>query len=101
MKLGTVALTSIDCINPLSPKSFLFLSDELVLTLDTGEQIWAAYGGSLSATNGAIKGGYFVFGGTGRFENARGAGTIEGSEAIDFSIGAGSGQIELKGTIAY
>ena len=100
-KLGTVHLTSVDCINPLSPTSFLFLSDEVVLTLDGGDQIWAAYGGTLSATDGVIKGTYFIFGGTGRFANAAGVGKIDGFEAIDFGTGAGRGQIQLNGTLAY
>ena len=100
-KLGSVHLTSTDCINPLSPTSFLFLSDELVLTVDNGDQIWAAYGGTLSATNGVIKGTYFIFGGTGRFDNATGVGTIDGFEAIDFPTGAGRGQIQLKGTLSH
>jgi hypothetical protein len=100
-KIGTVHLTSVDCINPLSPTSFLFLSDEVVLAADGGDQIWAAYGGTLSATDGVIKGTYFIFGGTGRFANAAGVGKIDGFEAIDFLTGAGRGQIQLKGTLGY
>ena len=100
-KLGTVHLTSTDCINPLSPTSFMFLSDEVVLTAANGDQIWAAYGGTLSATNGVITGTYFIFGGTGRFDNATGVGTIDGFEVLDVSTGAGGGQIQLKGTLSY
>lgn len=100
-RLGNVQLRSTDCINPLSPTLFLFLSDTVVLTVDDGDQIFAAYGGTLSATNGVIQGKYFIFGGTGRFENASGVGNIDGFEAIDMRTGTGSGQIQLTGTLAY
>jgi hypothetical protein len=100
-RLGNVQLSSTDCINPLSPTLFLFLSDTVVLTVDNGDQIFAAYGGTLSGTNGVIQGKYFIFGGTGRFENASGVGTIDGLEALDMPAGTGSGQIQLKGTLSY
>lgn len=100
-RFGTVQLASVDCINALSATSFLFLSDEVVLTVANGDQIWAAYVGTLSASSGAIRGTFFIFGGTGRFENATGAGTIGGSEVIDFSTGTGKGRIQLKGAVTY
>jgi hypothetical protein len=99
-KLGAVHLASRDCINPVSPTSFVFLSDDVVLTIG-GDEIWAAYGGTLSAADGTIKGSYFIFGGTGRFAHATGVGTINGFEAINFANGMGQGQIELKGSLAY
>jgi hypothetical protein len=99
-KLGPVQLASRDCINPVTPTSFLFLSDDVVLTVG-GDEIWAAYGGTLSAADGAIKGTYFIFGGTGRFAHATGVGTLDGFEALDFATDAGRGQIQLKGTVAY
>ena len=99
-KLGAVHLASRDCINPVSPTSFVFLSDDVVLTIG-GDEIWAAYGGTLSVADGTIKGSYFIFGGTGRFAHATGVGTINGFEAINFENGMGEGQIELKGSLAY
>ena len=97
--LGPVTVTSRDCINPVNATAttFIFASDELVLTTAGGDQIWAAYGGTLSATTGQIQGTYLIFGGTGRFKRAKGVGTINGLE----DLGAGAGQIELKGTLAY
>ena len=92
---------STDCINPLSTTSFLFVSDAVSLTVEGGDQLWAAYGGTLSATNGAVTGTYVIIGGTGRFQHATGLGTIEGHEAIDFRTGSGVGQIQLKGTLFY
>jgi hypothetical protein len=71
------------------------------LTVDGGDQLWAAYGGTLSANNGAIKGTYVIIGGTGRFEHATGIGTINGVEQIDLQTGSGNGQIQLKGTVFY
>jgi len=100
-RLGAVHLASVDCINPLSTTAFLFVSDAVVLTVDGGEQLWAAYGGTLSATNGSIKGTYVIIGGTGRFAHATGLGTIDGAEQIDFATGQGIGQIQLKGTLFY
>jgi hypothetical protein len=100
-KLGAVQLASTDCINPLSATTFLFVSDAVVLTVDGGDQLWAAYGGTLSANNGAIKGTYVIIGGTGRFTHATGLGTIDGVEQIDFATGQGIGQIQLKGTLVY
>lgn len=100
-RLGSLQSTSSDCINPVSTTSFIFVSDDVVLQLDTGEQIFAAYGGTLSATTGEIRGTYFIFGGTGRFTHATGVGTIQGGERIDFQTGQGTGQIQLKGTLFY
>jgi hypothetical protein len=100
-RLGALGVTSNDCINPVSTTSFIFVSDDVVLQLESGERIFAAYGDTLSAATGAIRGTYFIFGGTGRFTNATGIGTIQGGERIDFGTGHGSGQIELKGTLFY
>ena len=71
------------------------------LTLDSGEQIFAAYGGTLSGTTGAIQGSYFIFGGTGRFRNASGLGRISGVENVNFTTGMGVGKIDLNGTVSY
>jgi hypothetical protein len=98
-RLGTLHLASSDCINPLSSTSFLFVSDQVVLSLDSGEQIFAAYGGTLSATTGAIQGTYFIFGGTGRFQNATGVGRISGFENLSTNPPAGT--IDLNGTLSY
>ena len=99
--LGAIHLTSTDCINPLSTTAFLFVSDAVTLTVDGGDQLWAAYGGTLFANNGVIKGTYVIIGGTGRFEHATGLGTINGVEQIDLQTGSGNGQIQLKGTVFY
>ena len=99
--LGPIQFASKDCINPLSATTFLFVSDQVVLTLDSGEQIFAAYGGTLSGTTGAIQGSYFIFGGTGRFQHASGIGRISGFENVNFTTGMGAGKIDLNGTVSY
>jgi hypothetical protein len=101
-KVGAVRLASTDCINALLPTftSFAFSSSEVVLTAANGDQIWATYSGFLSV-DGIIAGAYVVYGGTGRFANATGAGTVSGFETIDMTTGAGNGQIQLQGTLSY
>jgi hypothetical protein len=95
-KLGAVSLASEDCINPISATTFVFTSDKVVLGAK-GDQIWAAYAGTLSATDHSIHGTFVVFGGTGRFKDARGIGVIDGSE----DLSTGTGQIQLKGALSY
>jgi hypothetical protein len=99
-KLGPVYLESTDCIVPLSSTLFLFSSQQVVLTDNNGHEIWATYGGTLSAQTGVITGSYFIHGGTGRYSNAIGAGTINGFESLDPATG-GTGQIQLRGTLSY
>jgi len=99
-KIDPVYLASTDCIVPLSPTVFLFSSQQVVLTDPNGQQIWATYGGTLSAETGVISGLYFIHGGTGRYATAVGAGTISGFESLNPATG-GTGQIQLRGTLSY
>ncbi len=96
---GKVTVASTDCINPMNATSFSFASERVVLSVASGEQIWARYAGTLAVEGpiGVIAGGYEVIGGTGRFTRAKGAGTIQGIEDMT----TGKGQIQLVGTIAY
>lgn len=100
--LGSVTLASTDCINPLPPAfmSFAFASHHVVLTASDGSQLFATYGGILSS-DGSITGSYVIYGGTGRYAHAAGAGVIRGAEYIDLDTGAGAGQITLSGVLAY
>ena len=100
-QLGKVTLVSRDCINPISPTAFSFSSNQVVLTAANGDQIFATYSGSLTIEGaiGAITGGYQIVGGTGRFSQATGAGTVQGVE--DVSGAPAKGQIQLAGTISY
>jgi hypothetical protein len=97
--LGKVALVSSDCINPISKTAFSFSSNQLVLNVANGDQIFATYSGILTTegTVGVITGGYQIVGGTGRFSQATGAGTVEGVE----DLSTGEGEVQLTGTISY
>jgi len=97
--VGKVTLDSIDCINPISETEFSFSSDQLVLTVANGDQIFATYSGILRKEGpvGIISGGYQIVGGTGLYSLARGAGTVQGVE----DISTGIGRVQLNGTITY
>jgi hypothetical protein len=101
-RIGAVSVTSTDCINPLPPTfmSFGFASHNVRLTTANGDQLYATYAGILSG-EGRITGSYVIYGGTGRFARAAGAGVLSGFEAIDLTTDAGNGQITLKGVLAY
>ena len=101
-KVGAITVASTDCINPLPPTgtSFGFASQNVVLTAANGDQLYAAYMGILSP-EGRITGSYVIYGGTGRFAHAVGEGTLSGFEVIDLEAGTGTGQITLRGVLAY
>jgi hypothetical protein len=87
--LGRVTLVSRDCINPISETEFWFFSNLVVLTIATGEQVFAAYDGNLTIEGaaGTITGDFQIVGGTGRYEQATGAGTVQGVEDLSTGIG--------------
>ena len=97
--LGKLTLASTDCINPISATAFSFFSDQVILTAASGDQIFAAYSGTftIEGTVGVIVGGYQITGGTGRFTQASGAGTVQGVE----DLSTGNGEIKLIGTISF
>ena len=98
-QLGRVTLVSRDCINPISQTEFSFSSDQLVLTVANGDQVFAMYSGRLTTEGGVgvITGGYQIVGGTGHFSQATGAGTVQGVE----DMSTGKGLVQLTGTISY
>ena len=57
------------------------------------------YSGRLTTEGGVgvITGGYQIVGGTGRFSQATGAGTVQGVE----DMSTGKGQVQLTGTISH
>jgi hypothetical protein len=99
--LGKVTLVSRDCINPANETgtAFSFISDELVITVANGDQIRATYSGTLTFEGavGVITGGYQIDGGTGRYLQASGAGSVQGVE----DLSTGKGNVRLTGTISY
>jgi hypothetical protein len=94
-------VTSTDCITPIDASTYSFGSTELVFTAVDGDRIFARYSGTLSIEGGvaAINGGFQIFGGTGRFAQATGAGALQGVENI--ATVPATGQVQLIGTISY
>jgi hypothetical protein len=101
--LGSLTITSTDCITPMSETTFSFLSQNVVLTTASGEQIFVDYSGTfnINGSVGTIVGGYRITGGTGRFADAEGAGAVRGTENLSADLSAGEGRITLVGTISY
>ena len=100
-QLGRVTLDSSDCINPANPTgtAFFFSSNHVDLTVvANGDHIFATYYGTLTfeGTVGVITGRYEFVGGTGRYSQASGEGTVQGVEDI-----TGKGNVQLTGTISY
>jgi hypothetical protein len=99
--LGKVSVESTDCVN-LAGAGFSFMSTQLVITAANGDQLKGSYGGMFNWDNkGGITGGFVITGGTGRFANAKGGGTVSGVEQADMQALTGQGQIRLDGTISY
>jgi hypothetical protein len=98
-QLGKVTVVSSDCINPLSQTLFSFASNQLVLTSANGDQIFTLYSGTLTTEGGVgvITGGYQIVGGTGRYSQATGAGSVQGLE----DMSTGKGLVQLTGTLSY
>lgn len=101
--MGAVKLEATDC--PVLTESPPRFSDgRLVLTAANGDKINAAYQGVLepvdiSAGVFSIVGDYTVNGGTGRFTNATGSGTLRGT--ITLGVDGASAHYEVKGTLSY
>jgi len=97
--LGKVGFVANDCITP-NGTAFTFSDGIFVVTLLTGEQLFAKYGGQFIPTGEGTK---FVFngatftitGGTGRYFKATGGGDLTGGE----DMSNGQGNITLKGRI--
>jgi hypothetical protein len=97
--LGKVSLVANDCIN-VGESSISFLGN-MVFTMSSGDEFFADYGGyfvptsypSIFTLNNAF---FKITGGTGKFTNATGGGTLQGGENID----TGLGLMQATGTIS-
>lgn len=106
--VGAISGSSQDCINPVgvfdpNAPSFQFVSTPPGVVLKTagGDQLFALYAGTLTYRAGAphlLNGFFIVTGGTGRFKDAIGGGTLTGQETID-PVGNGAGQVSFTGRI--
>lgn len=98
--MGKVTLQSTDCPTP-SLTVFTFTGGQLVLTAANGDTLTADYSGALSPTAAyplyTLSGSYRVTGGTGRFSNATGAGSLQGSS----NLLTGQSAYQARGTLRY
>jgi hypothetical protein len=106
--LGTVTAISQDCINPIgafdpAAGSYQFTSTGTGLSMKAsdGSLLFATYSGTLRHRPGqahAVSGDFVITGGTGRFRQASGGGTLSGHEDIS-SLVLGVGQVVFSGRI--
>ncbi|MFS0756262.1 hypothetical protein ABC383_16395 [Noviherbaspirillum sp. 1P10PC] len=98
--LGKSAVVATDCITQ-AYGSFVILHGSITVTAANGDKLTATYTGSFIPAGGTLLQTrdvtYSITGGTGRFEGARGAGRLEGSEDMATHQGA----LSVVGTISY
>ena len=99
--MGAVTLQATDCPLTQDGVNFFFSNGLLTLTAANGDQLTARYSGTLLPVPGAnppvhaIQGSFAVTGGTGRFDGARGGGSLQGSE----DLATLKGRYEIKGVL--
>lgn len=98
--LGKSAVVAADCITQ-AYGNFVILHGAITVTAANGDKPMATYTGSCVPAGGTVFQAkdmtYSITGGTGRFEGARGAGKLEGSEDLATHQGA----LSVSGTISY
>lgn len=107
--IGSIGVSSQNCVIPSGRilGGLDFVGPRFVLSTANGDQLVAAYIGTAApalSTGGLynLQGAYTILGGTGRFKNAQGCGTLSGSETVSFAgLPSGKGQITLQGVISY
>jgi hypothetical protein len=115
--LGVVTGMASDCIYATNPPNFAFNQGQLKLSTPSGDELYFSYQGAFNFSRpvrvlGCAPGGllyqitgtYLIKGGTGRFVNATGTGTLTGYEAITVDPTCSPpyfGILELKGQISY
>lgn len=99
--LGAVTGSGTDCITPTSAYTSVFSNGKLSVIAANGDELRADYSGNLSPSATppvfVINGTYRITGGTGRFANASGTGTVGGLE----NLVTHQGQLEFKGSLTY
>ena len=100
--LGSVTLSSTETLDfATSPGIVLVRDGQMVVVAANGDELHWTYEGTGSLPDAAgitvISGSFLITGGTGRFTDATGAGTIEGS--VDSVKGLVS--VTYRGTITY
>lgn len=111
----TVALALSDCVTMVSPSVTDFGPGAFTLTGPGGESIFAKYSGRLildftkyDPTSNLLTyqfdtsvTEFQIIGGTGRYANAKGFGTISGTEIIDLNTNTSVGKLFASGSITY
>lgn len=107
--MGKSAMVATDCVTPVGMTALgpiLAASDgKLTLTSDNGDTVKGTYAGTFMPVSNGNNGVayqftnvmYSISGGTGRFANARGTGTLFGTQDAQ----TGKGTITVSGTISY
>lgn len=99
--LGAVTLTATDCIT-FGTSMSTFDRGNFILTAANGDRLTAEYSGKLRATSATslvftLDGGYKITGGTGRFSDAEGGGTLSGT----LDTQTGQGKFIASGLLTY
>ena len=107
----TAILASFDCVNPNPDGTLSFGPGTFTITGPGGESLSATYTGTLTWTRtdpvtklpvyAFSNANFNITGGTGRYVRAGGAGTISGTETINFTTGTAQGSLSAVGKIIY
>jgi hypothetical protein len=108
-----VGMTSTDCVDS-SGAQLSFYNGHFILTGPGGDSITATYSGNLIPTAQTTSNGqllvtytfypdatFTITGGTGRYVNASGNGTISGSEIVNTSNGTSQGKLKAVGNLMH
>jgi hypothetical protein len=101
--MGNTTFTSTICAAPQVNGAIRILFGQLIATAANGNQVFAMMHGSLNPVGAGgeytLVGNYRITGGTGRFEDASGEGTLGGSLLRSASTATGS--LVFNGSISY
>jgi|GEM_PF-1044956 len=115
--LGKIAFVATDCVIP-NNGMFAFNNGQLTVTVANGDQLFISYSGTFGALQfgspsewpslniDPVQSTFTVTGGTGKFANATGAGSLSGQlkvnpNPLDPNATPSPGQLHLDGTISY
>lgn len=103
LHMGNSTFTSSICVAPQSNGAIRILFGQLIATAANGNQVFAMLHGMLNPISAVgeytLVGNYRITGGTGRFEEASGEGTVGGS--LIRAASSASGSLVFNGSISY
>ena len=101
--MGAISVVATDCPVTQDGVNYSFSNGVLTITAANGDTLTASYQGSLqpNATTGlhSLAGNYSVTGGTGRFANAAGSGSLQGT--LNLTTQPAQGQLDMSGLLTY